>query len=209
MEFQSYFAFVFIGLFGLHLLVPGPNLLYLLGSFGRGGQRGALAFACGTALGTTCWATAAVVGGAQLFQLESNAAKCALIALGLALIAFGLRHIRDAIRRPAPTDAEASCTRSFLCGITVTLANVNEVVFWSAVTAILASHQVTGAEGAGIVLGTGLIAFLFDAGVVFAVSGNWLGRRVLLFRRPLELGMGVAFSGSGFWLVGIQITALV
>lgn len=88
---------VILGLFVLHLIVPGPNMLYICATASRGGGRGTSAFAVGTATGTAAWAAFVAFGGWQVLErLPPAIGEGLRLAVAVMLVAIGIRAILEA-----------------------------------------------------------------------------------------------------------------
>lgn len=187
------------GLFALHLVVPGPNMLYICASASRGGRAEAVGFAVGTALGTTFWAAFVTFGAWHVVADRSLLTEGLRLLVGIALIVVGGQALLAAFSNACLKVAERRCnpSRAVLQGLLVTLANGNEIVFWGAVLVLGAEVEHGSAFGLILVVGVGLISLAFDVTLACLASGGEIGRFMLRMRRVLELGLGSAFCATG------------
>ena len=195
-------AWIF-ALFTLHLVVPGPSMLYICASASRGQRRRALSFVAGTALGTAAWAGFAVIGAWRLTAEAPLFLGGLKLLVGVALIAFGARAVLTAFAEGqiVPAHGGTSPKMAFLHGILLTMASVNEVVFWTAILALGAGAMTTAghdpAFAASLIVGVVVIAFGFEGTLACIASSGCIARLMRRLRRPLEAALGVAFCMTG------------
>lgn len=191
--------------FTLHLIVPGPSMIYICASAGRGQLRRALAFVVGTSIGTALWAGFAVFGAWRLAADAPILLGVAKVLIALALLAFGVRAFLAAC---APLDPERAGAHdaplaAWLHGILLTVGSVNELVFWSAILTLGAGwmagpdREVDAVFALSLILGVVLIAFILEATLAYLATAGGIGRIIRRLRRPLEAALGVAFCGTG------------
>jgi len=193
-------------LFTLHLVVPGPSMLFIFASAGRGELRRALAFVGGTGIATALWAAIAAFGAARLVADAPLVLVALKATIGLALVVLGTRAIvatsRAVWRRDAPPARQAPRSHAGAAmaqGILVTMASVNELVFWSAILTLGAG---LGAEPSLVFRGTAVvgvvvIALVFEAGLAWLAAKGAPGGLIHRLQQPLEVALGLAFIATG------------
>jgi threonine/homoserine/homoserine lactone efflux protein len=99
---------------------------------------------------------------------------------------------------------------AFTHGILLTMASVNEVVFWTAVMA-LGTGAVAAPGGrpdlgfaAALILGVVSIAFAVESALACLVTTRGIADRISRLRRPLEPALGAAFGATGIALLGFS-----
>ncbi|NGO77438.1 LysE family translocator [Streptomyces sp. YC504] len=188
------------------ILLPGPNLVFVLTRSAAQGRRAGLVCAAGVEAATLVHIGAAALGVSALIA-HSEAAFLAVKYAGVAyLLYLGLRALRspaaaglgaDAVPQPLP--------RLFLEGMVVNLLNPKVALFF---LAFLPQFVAPGpaARTQMLVLGTAFfaIALLLDA--VYALAGGaiggWLRRRPRILERQhlavggvhVALGLFAAFA---------------
>lgn len=200
----QYLVWVF-SLFFLHLVVPGPSMLFIFASAGRGELGRALAFIGGTGVATAIWAAIAAFGATSIGGGASLMLVLLKVGMGLTLVVVGARAI-IAAHRPAEPHAASSRgahRAAFTQGILITMASFNELVFWSAVLAFGAG---VGAEP-GVVFKSVMVVVVVVIAIVFETTLAWLaatgtlGRLMRRLRQPLEIALGCAFIVTGAFLL--------
>jgi threonine/homoserine/homoserine lactone efflux protein len=197
--------------FALHLIVPGPSMLYICASAGRGELRRALAFVVGTSIGTALWAGFAVFGAWRLAADAPILLGVVKVLIALALLAFGGRAILAACAPldPEKAGADDAPVAASLHGILLTLGSVNELVFWSAILTLGAGslagpdREVDAVFAISLILGVVLIAFVVEAALACLATAGGIGRIIRRLRRPLEAALGLAFCGTGAALLNL------
>ena len=202
---EAYDLALIFGLFTLHLLVPGPSMLYICVSASRGGRGEALCFAIGTALGTTLWAAVVAFGVWPIIEGTPFLADSLRSLAGAALVLLGGQAILAAFGNApiAASDRRHGRLGAVLRGILVTAANGNEFVFWSAVLVLGAKQVFSPAFVFVLVAGAGAVSLAFDATLACLASGGGIGRVLLRLRRFLEAALGAAFCLTGGLLLGL------
>lgn len=197
-------AWIF-ALFFLHLLIPGPNMLYLCASASRGGRAEAIRFSFGIALADSLWAALVAFGLWHLLDQSVWLAGLFKAVMGLTLIVLGASAIFSALKMDQAEPRIGGNAGAFAKGVLVSLSNANQIVFWGTVLAIGTGVQFTTAGATAFVLAIGLIALAFFIGLAFLASGGVIGRLVNRLRTVLELGLGGAFCATGAGLLLPQL----
>jgi len=206
MEFGGSTQIIWIfALFILHLIIPGPNMLYLCASASRGGRAEALQFSFGVVLANTMWAAIVAFGLWHLLDQSAWLVGLLKAVMGLLLIVFGASAIFSAFRMDE-IKPRAGGGFAFAKGILVSLGNANELVFWGTVLAVGTGAEFTTAGATGFVLGIGLVALVFYICLAYLASGGVIGRVINRLRTILEVGLGGAFCATG---VGLLLPQLI
>lgn len=200
-------AWIF-GLFALHLIVPGPNMLYICVSASRGQRRRALAFVAGTSIGTALWAAIAAFGAMRLVAEAPVLIDGLTLGIGVALVALGLRALVTAFEHSEIVTQSGRDTvlEAFAHGILLTMANGNEIVFWSAIMVLSTGPAAVGATpdlgfAWTLVIGVAVISVIVEGALACLVSTGRVARWIGRCRRPLEAALGVAFCVTGVVLL--------
>ncbi|MCB2055871.1 MAG: LysE family transporter [Geminicoccaceae bacterium] len=209
----DHLALVFV-LFLLHLLVPGPNMFYICACAARGGRHEALCFAAGTSLGTAAWAAFTAMGLNALFDELPRLVALLQWAVGGLLFFFGAQAIRSAWfgSKSCAVRPGRRGRRAVLQGLVLTVANVNELVFWSAVL-VLGAGSGVAATGTGalddpvsislFVVAVGAAAFAFDGALAWLAGSRSMAGPLMRLRPALEFALGIVFCAGGGLLLGL------
>ncbi|WP_431045536.1 LysE family translocator [Streptomyces sp. P1-3] len=178
------------------ILVPGPNLVYVLTRSVSQGRRAGLCSALGVEAGTLVHIAAAAFGLSALIA-RSDVAYAILKYAGAAyLVHLGVR----AIRRPSALDlsgtaAPTPLVRVFRAGVLVNVLNPKVALFFLAFLPqfVSADAGTAAARGHMLVLGAVFFAIALVLDVAYALAGGllsaWLrGRPRILRRQPLVVG---------------------
>ncbi|NGN66837.1 LysE family translocator [Streptomyces sp. A7024] len=186
------------------VLLPGPNLLYIVTRSVAQGRRAGLFSALGVETGTLVHVSAAVVGVSALVA-RSEVAFAALKYAGAAyLLYLGVRALFS--RTPAATPGTAEpvpLTRVYWDAVLVQVLNPKVILFFLAFLPQFVTPGAGPADTRGqlLVLGLLLGAIGFCVDCVYAYAGGslsaWLARRPAALRRQrhavggVYLGLGV------------------
>jgi threonine/homoserine/homoserine lactone efflux protein len=186
----------------LAMIIPGPDMLFVLGTGMRGGPRAGLLATCGVATSEAIHILLAAVGLSALFAAAPTAFTAVRIAGAAYLVFLGIQAIRG---RKSQLDGPVSSAvvsdrRAYLRGLLTNLLNPKMVTF----TIALLPQFVDRAHGQVAtqfaVLGAILVAFEFvvdgTVGVLAGRIGRWLVRRHRA-RRRVEIATGGLFIGLG------------
>ena len=154
-------------------VLPGPDVLLVLGHAARGGQRAGLLAVAGTTTGGLWYML--LCGFGFLGILTASPTLYAVVKTGgaLYLAYLGFNLIRGAIVPPVKSDTRRELSTPFRQGLLTNLLNPKVALFYLA-----ALPQFVGHGPAAPYIGMGLIA------IHYAVGGIWLSL--------LALGMGRA-----------------
>ena len=191
------------------IVIPGPNMLYILTRGISEGRRSAVVSALGVETGLLVHIGAAAVGLSAL--LASSAAAFNVVRyLGAAyLVYLGLRALlrRESAEGAGAPAPRASLRRAFRDGLIVNVLNPKVALFFLAFLPQFLDPALGSLAAQVFVLGAVFIvvAFALDMAVAFAAGalGGWLRRRPAFLRLQgrvaggiyLVLGAGAALAG--------------
>lgn len=172
----------------LLVLLPGPNLLFILGAGISGGRRTAVAAAVGVEVGTLVHVVAAALGISALLQ-SSAAAFSTVKYLGVAyLVHLGVKALRaDRIER-SQRATEPQLTRTALRrGVVVNVLNPKVSLFFLAFLPQFVDPGRGSTARQILVLGLLFFVIALAIDLVYAAGsgsiGRWLKSRPGLMRR--------------------------
>ena len=187
----------FVVSYVLIMALPGANVLVVANASAAGTRTTALAAAAGIGCGAAILALAALTG-ASVFSADPRAVTLGKLLLAAILVAISLKALRRACLAPAAVRSarSARCGGHFCLGLLTAVTN-----------------PVTSAFFLGSTIQAGLSAMPFGAGafaaLVFVVATGWFGTVALLlsspgvrarydaWRRPMDIGAGIALAGLG------------
>lgn len=185
------------------MIVPGPDMLFVLGCGMRGGPRAGLLATAGVATSEAVHITAACAGLAALFAAVPTAFLVVRIAGAAYLIYLGVQAIRhrNCVESEVPAGGGAmSGRRAYLRGLLTNLLNPKMVTFTIAFLPQFINPQLGQVWVQFAILGAILIAleFIVDGavGVLAGRIGGWLRRRHAA-RRRIDVATGGVFIGLG------------
>lgn len=190
-------------LFVLHLIVPGPSTLYICASASCGQRRRALAFVAGTTVGTASWVGFVMLGAWRLTAEAPLFLGGLKLLVGLTLVALGARAVLAAFAEHGIEAASggSSPAMAFLHGVLLTMASVNELVFWTAILALGAGAMTTAghdpAFAAALVAGIVVLNVACEGTLACIATSGGIARLMRRLRRPLEAALGFAFCLTG------------
>jgi len=185
------------------MLVPGPDMLFVLGCGIRGGPRAGLLATCGVATSEIIHVVLAAAGLTALFVAVPAAFITVRLLGALYLVYLGVQAIRkrgsvnlDAAQQAAGVNGR----RVFLRGCLTNLLNPKMIIFTVALLPQFVDPQLGHVWIQFAVLGGILIAFEFlvdgTVGVLAGRIGDWLRHRRAVQRR-LDVTAGAIFIGLG------------
>ncbi|MBO2456596.1 LysE family translocator [Actinomadura violacea] len=185
------------------MIVPGPDMLFVLGCGMRGGPRAGLLATAGVATSEAVHVAVAAAGLTALFAAVPIAFTTVRLIGAAYLVFLGVQTIRH---RNDPDDAPTappSNRRAYFNGLATNLLNPKMVTFTIAFLPQFIDPEMGRVWLQFAFLGTILIAleFLVDGtvGVLAGRIGEWLGRRRTA-RRRLDVATGSLFIGLGLRL---------
>jgi threonine/homoserine/homoserine lactone efflux protein len=185
------------------MVVPGPDMLYVLGCGMRGGPRAALLATCGVATSETIHVALAAAGLTALFVAVPAAFAVVRVAGAAYLMYLGVqairsRHSRFDVDGAAPPGM--SGRQAFARGCMTNLLNPKMVTFTIALLPQFVRPAIGHVWAQFAVLGVVLVIFEFlvdgTVGVLAGRIGAWLRRRHAV-RRGLDVAAGGIFIGLG------------
>ena len=163
---------------GLAIAMPlGAIALLILRESLTFGLRTGLAAGAGVATVDLVYCTVAVVAGATLAPLIEPWLPALAIASGAVIIVIGLVLLRGALR-PAAAQAELVPGRPlsvYARFVGLTALNPATIVYFAALSAVLASVSATGAGTVAFVVGVALGSLLWQSGL--AIVGAAIGAK--------------------------------
>ena len=195
----------------LLIIVPGPNVLYIIARGIDQGRKAAVVSVLGVETGMLFHITAAMLGLSAivarsdlLFNVVKFAGAAYLIWMGVTTI----RH-RVASSDLPGVDARTSYRDVFLRGLIVNLLNVKVILFFLAFLPQFVRTERGSTDLQIFVLGMVFLGIAMLSDMVYALAsgwiGDWLGRRENVARQRnrftgvvyILLGAVAALSGSG------------
>ncbi|WP_432011840.1 LysE family translocator [Streptomyces cucumeris] len=189
------------------VLIPGPNLVYVLTRSVSQGRRSGVCSALGVETGTLVHIAAAVFGLSALIA-RSDVAYATLRYAGAAyLVHLGLR----ALRRPDTLDlsgtaARIPLTKVFRDGVLVNVLNPKVALFFLAFLPQFVSpgQGTAGTRGQMLVLGAVFFLVALALDLVYALAGGllsgWLRDRPRILRRQPQ-AVGAVYISLGLFAV--------
>lgn len=195
--------------YSLALISPGPNF-FMVTQLSLAGRRGlGVASALGVGVGSTLWASLAMLGFATVLQRIDWLYNGVRIAGALYLVWFGIKLVRSGARRDPAAVATRSVTeplppagrhdyfRTWRAGLFTCLTNPKSCVFWTSVfAAMLPSHPPLWFYGA-VLAAVAAMSFAWHGSIAFLFADDRTQRGYRRLRRPIDAFCGVALVGLG------------
>jgi threonine/homoserine/homoserine lactone efflux protein len=185
------------------MIVPGPDMLFVLGCGMSGGPRAGLLATAGVATSEAIHIALAAAGLAALFAAVPIAFTVVRIVGAAYLVYLGvqvIRHRHDEQRDVVVATREARGRRAYWNGVLTNLLNPKMVTFTIAFIPQFINPQLGHVWMQFVILGAILIVFEFlvdgTVGVLAGRIGAWLRRRRTV-RRRIELAVGGIYIGLG------------
>ncbi|WP_433463784.1 LysE family translocator [Spirillospora sp. CA-142024] len=202
MPVDSHLLAIFFVTSLIAMVIPGPDMLFILGCGMRGGPRAGLLATAGVATSEAVHVAVAAAGLAALFAAVPVAFTAVRIVGAAYLIYLGvqtLRHRRDEDVAPAGVSGR----RAYLNGLVTNLLNPKMVTFTIAFLPQFIDPGLGHVWAQFAILGAILIVleFIVDGtvGVLAGRIGDWLRSRHTA-RRRLNATVGTLFIGLGIRL---------
>lgn len=167
-------------LWGVAVIVPGPDTLMIANVSARTGRVCALAAVAGIVSGTLVFWTAGFLGVAALFEAAPWSYRFLRIAGALYLLYLGLGMIRASMRaHPRKTagtrrTTAVSAPRAFMAGLTVNLSNPKTALFVASLYAsALPPTPPAGLVGAVTLMTASLSAVWYGIVAVALTTRKW------------------------------------
>ena len=198
----------FAGATLLLVLLPGPNLLFILGAGITGGRPTAVAAAIGVEVGTLAHVAAAALGLSAALQ-SSAAAFTTVKYLGVAyLVYLGISALR--MRPSTPTcpcrsNESPRTVAAIRRGVLVNVLNPKVSLFFLAfLPQFIETTRGTMSQQI-MLLGAVFFAIALTVDLVYAIGsgvlGRWLARRPALSRQQQRIAGGVHLALAGLALL--------
>ena len=196
---NSHLLVAFLVTTAIAMVVPGPDMLFVLASGLRGGPRLALLATFGVARGEAVHISLAAAGLSALFLAAPSAFTAVRIAGALYLLYLGIQSIRGRSglggRDSAPAPRHAS--RTYLQGLLTNLGNPKMITFTIAFLPQFVDPGLGHVWAQFLILGAIFLAFEFavdgTVGLFAGRIGTLLSRRKA--RRGVEIATGSIFIG--------------
>ncbi|MFG1639734.1 LysE family translocator [Amycolatopsis sp. NPDC049252] len=180
------------------MVVPGPDMLFVLGCGMRGGPRAGLLATAGVATSEAIHVAVAAAGLAALFAAVPVAFTVVRVVGAAYLVHLGVQTIRK--RNAVPDDTTPGTQRAYLSGLLTNLLNPKMVTFTIAFLPQFVDPALGRVWLQFAILGAIMIVFEFlvdgAVGVLAGRIGGWL-RRKRRARQRLEVTTGGVFIGLG------------
>lgn len=179
-------------------VLPGPCGLAVMNAASRGSLRRALGAGGGAAFGDATYASLGIVGVGPLLARYPSVPPGLQAVSGIALIAYGLRHLfsRRTERQPA-REARADrgeLTGGILLGVATLLSNPGSLITW----VVIVGSVLTGAspvDSAATAIGIGLGSFAWYS-MMATLTHRGLGSRGALIARVTTVVSTVLLVGG-------------
>jgi threonine/homoserine/homoserine lactone efflux protein len=181
------------------MVVPGPDMLFVLATGLRGGPRLALLATSGVATGEAVHITLAAAGLSALFLTFPSAFTAVRVAGAIYLLYLGIQSIRGrgGLRAGEKTPAQAQAGRTYLQGLLTNLGNPKMITFTIAFLPQFVDPRLGHVWAQFLVLGAIFLVFEFavdgTVGIFAGRIGQLLERRKA--RRGVEIATGSIFIG--------------
>jgi threonine/homoserine/homoserine lactone efflux protein len=195
----------FLLLSALIIVTPGQDVALTIRNTIMGGRRAGVVTAIGITAGLLIWLAATAAGLAALLVASETLFLALRLAGGAYLVYFGLRALRDAMRRDVradhhlaapPPGLTLSARTAFRRGLVSNLGNPKIAIFF---TTLLPTFDPTGGTGGILVLGGSfaLMTVVWLSFLALAVhrAGEFLRRSRV--RRTLDVILGTVFVALG------------
>ncbi|WP_410567611.1 LysE family translocator [Amycolatopsis sp. cmx-4-61] len=194
MPVDQHLLLAFLVTTAIAMVMPGPDMLFILGCGMRGGPKAGLLATAGVATSEAIHVAVAAAGLAALFAAVPVAFTVVRVAGAAYLIYLGVQAIRN--RKPL---VERKSDRAYLSGLLTNLLNPKMVTF----TIAFLPQFIDPARGhvwlQFAVLGAIMILFEFlvdgTVGVLAGRIGGWVRRK--RNQRRIEVATGGIFIGLG------------
>ncbi|MEU4246532.1 LysE family translocator [Amycolatopsis sp. NPDC026612] len=194
MPVDQHLLLAFLATTAIAMVMPGPDLLFILGCGMRGGPKAGLLATAGVATSEAIHVAVAAAGLAALFAAVPVAFTVVRIAGAAYLVYLGAQAIRN--RKPL---VERKSDRAYLSGLLTNLLNPKMVTFTIAFLPQFIDPAKDHVWLQFAVLGAIMIVFEFlvdgTVGVLAGRVGGWVRRKKN--QRRIEVATGGIFIGLG------------
>jgi threonine/homoserine/homoserine lactone efflux protein len=200
---DTHLLLAFVVTTAVAMIVPGPDMLFILGCGIRSGPRAGLLATCGVATSETIHVALAAAGLTALFVAVPTAFTVVRVVGAAYLIYLGIQAIRGRGKLDIAEDAGQAGIggrQAYLRGLTTNLLNPKMVTFTIALLPQFISPALGHVWIQFAILGSILVVFEFlvdgTVGVLAGRIGSVLRRRRAV-RRGLDVTAGGIFIGLG------------
>jgi len=196
---NSHLLVAFLVTTAIAMIVPGPDMLFVLASGLRGGPKLALLATFGVASGEAVHISLAAAGLSALFLAAPSAFTAVRIAGALYLLYLGIQSIRGRSGLGGRDSASAPrhASRTYLQGLLTNLGNPKMITFTVAFLPQFVDPGLGHVWAQFLILGTIFLGFEFavdgTVGLFAGRIGGLLSRRKA--RRGVEIATGSIFIG--------------
>jgi threonine/homoserine/homoserine lactone efflux protein len=204
---NSHLLALYLVTLSLAMILPGPDMLFVLATGMRGGPRAGLVATCGVATSEAVHIVFAAAGLSALFAAAPAAFVVVRIVGAAYLVLLGIQTIRGR-KSPAVTGGAVggvSPARAYLRGALTNLLNPKMVTFTIAFLPQFVDRSLGHVAIQFAVLGAIFLALEFVVDGTVGVLAGRIGRR-LLERRRTPRGVDVA-TGGLFIGRGVRLAA--
>lgn len=185
------------------MVVPGPDMLFVLGCGARGGPKAGLLATCGVAVSEVIHVALAAVGLAALFLAVPTAFTIVRVVGAAYLVYLGVQAIRHrgrALDLDGHGQPAGSGRQAFARGLMTNLLNPKMVTFTVALLPQFIAPELGNVWLQFAILGAVLVVFEFlvdgTVGIMAGRIGDWLRHRRRV-QRGLDVTVGGIFIGLG------------
>jgi threonine/homoserine/homoserine lactone efflux protein len=192
---NSHLLVAFLVTTAIAMIVPGPDMLFVLASGLRGGPRAAVLATCGVASGEAVHISFAAAGLSALFVAAPSAFTAVRIAGAFYLVYLGIQCIRGRSGLGGPASAPQDAGRTYLRGLLTNLGNPKMITFTVAFLPQFVDPSLGHVWAQFLILGAVFLGFEFAVDGTVGIFAGHIG--ALLSQRKARRGVEIA-TGSIF-----------
>jgi threonine/homoserine/homoserine lactone efflux protein len=179
------------------VLIPGPNLVFIVTRSVEAGRRAGVASMLGVETGTLVHVSAAALGLSALLASSAVAFEVLRWAGVAYLVYLGVRALRS--RKPTAAAAPANVRRTFAEGLLVNLLNPKVSVFFLAFLPQFVEPDRGAAGTQVLVLGVVFLVIASVLDLLYVVAAGSIGRRLggRRFAGWVYLGLAALAAATG------------